>query len=706
MMWPKIYRIAFHHVALVFLFLYLHLPGVVLFTSARLYQVGDQVFYFHREYRNKDDQSAYAAVLDRSFGIYRPRMGKTEGWMPGEIVSAHKEISSGSARPATIAERTYKVKSTWPDWVDAKGVFCCADEESRQLHLFRKDLTESEIKPSMPPTALTILAFRWGGRYVPATKESEFLATSPNFLYQFTDLGLKEVLGSENYEVWSFWVSTPDECFTLAKSFHLIVNPIMKHSTAISSLPAASSASSTTSHLSAGGRNIGAPAAPAGKIHTDTTDKIASMWLLHPSSFDFLSEPMYQTGSAYGAGYVEQAPMFDLMRAAERFGIYTAFPHNALLYQQLAAKSWTSGLALDPKFAIPASVNFPRVFVKKDPAQAAEKAVQVLEKIKRKQQRNSRRHVALIDDLGREKEKCPSSGFWMQDDLEMESSAMHQNRNNYGQTHSTTSKITKGVAKLGYSWEALDVKLWNNVREQNTNTSRKRYYPLSSALSDLSDSITISNQYVGQAHLLDWILIQEFIPHAVELRLYYLKNELKQVWYTRFDKVKANNEFGDFYYMDESVAISYLRGDLTALRQATEKAKIIAEDWLDWLMTQSGETVIPAVRFDFFVQYFPYANAEFIDASGNHEMVLDDEQNSAISEPWTTYEEEHDLSVQNTNNTNHRRKTKQDYENLPQRGSVKVFTLEICEAGFSIFGSEALKKEKMKTIVQNALDQG
>eukprot|EP00392_Amoebophrya_sp_AT5.2_P011888 g11978.t1 len=262
-------------------------------TQKASYQVGEAVWYFHREYRDKNEQNARIAVVDRAHGIYRPRIGLTEGWLPGEVVEIH----------------FYRIRTAHPDWVDPKGIFCCSDEAGIDAHLHRtvsvEDLrayepkaagemksenlmppaawTNKEQQPPPPKTALTVFAFRWGGRYVPATKDSEFLATSPNFLYQITDLGLQKVLGRNNYQVWSVFLATPEDCASLAKTFALLF-PKGAH---------------------------------PGRVNSE---KSVSFWMTHPSSFDYLSEPMYQTGSAYGAGYVEQGPFFDLMRASERAG--------------------------------------------------------------------------------------------------------------------------------------------------------------------------------------------------------------------------------------------------------------------------------------------------------------------------------------------------------------------------------------------------
>ncbi|CAD7948731.1 unnamed protein product [Amoebophrya sp. A25] len=678
----------------------------------KIFGIGEPVWYFHREFRSSHKQAGFAAVLDRSHGIYRPRIGLTEGYLPGRITAIDYYMSSltppsnisktsisikakvtslGSSLRKMFAERAagremtqqeshqtsvldetplngdindnniierarvqlgphfgpehlvYTVRSEWPHFADARGIFFGGHD--RNLQIFRNVTSNGLVfrrvgqdeSSAMPPNMvrgsdytggsdhdhfrpkLSILAFRWGGREVPATKESEFLATSPTFMYHLQDLALQPMLGND-YEVWSIWVSSPDECVILSKSLHLIF----------------------------------------GKNHpARRAERIAAFYFLHPSSFDFGSEPLYQTGSANGAGYIEQSPFYDMMRASERLGIYSAFPHQSALYHQLTAKTWSSQLSLEPRYSIPPTVSLPRVFVTQDPQSAAERAIRALEHIKRVQSKRR----------------------------------MEEQATNETPIFLHSENVVKGVAKLGYSWEALDVKLWQNTNSllhnqqqlDGTTTSEpreregkntKHNYPLSAALRDLSDTINISNELVGQAHRLDWIMVQEFVPHALEMRLYYIKGKLKQVWYTRFNSVKSNNEFGEFYYMSESVALSYMRGDVKALREATKKGQLLAESLLDWLVTQTGELTIPAIRFDLFVQYLPDATP---------------------TKPWTEYEEKWDSSLSG--------RTAID-ESRPQAGQVRISLLEICEAGFSIFGSESLKREKLKAIVESALENG
>ena len=109
--------------------------------------------------------------------------------------------------------------------------------------------------------------------------------------------------------------------------------------------------------------------------------------------------------------------------------------------------------------------------------------------------------------------------------------------------------MNAGVAKLSYSWEALDVKMWRD----------RSAYDLENSLLDLTQHIDITDNLVGQAHVLDHVLVQEYIPHVFELRLYFIENECKFEMFTRFDKVKTNHEFlcQDFFNSNHELILMH-----------------------------------------------------------------------------------------------------------------------------------------------------
>jgi len=150
--------------------------------------------------------------------------------------------------------------------------------------------------------------------------------------------------------------------------------------------------------------------------------------------------------------------------------------------------------------------------------------------------------------------------------------------------------VTKGVAKLGFSWEALDVKFWEKEKG------------LEEALHNLSQTIEISGELTGQPHDLESIIVQEYCKHDLEVRLYYVEGRLEATIYTKFCKIKDNLEFGDFHELFEQgkAAKEWMGGDTAALQSGEKQCREIAEQWLVWVQGLICE-LPPAIRFDFFV---------------------------------------------------------------------------------------------------------
>merc|ERR1712232_274904 len=67
------------------------------------------------------------------------------------------------------------------------------------------------------------------------------------------------------------------------------------------------------------------------------------------------------------------------------------------------------------------------------------------------------------------------------------------------------SPISKGVAKLGYSWEAMDVQVWSNPSELETSLGNLAHQPGS---------------------LVDLVLVQEWVDFDVEMRHFIVEPDL------------------------------------------------------------------------------------------------------------------------------------------------------------------------------------
>lgn len=91
------------------------------------------------------------------------------------------------------------------------------------------------------------------------------------------------------------------------------------------------------------------------------------------------------TGDDNGAGSIEYDALYRLMRASERNGVITRFPHSAHVYQMLTNKEWTHQMCLNPLLRIPASIPVPRQWIERDVKVAAQKAQRMLQMVKNKQ---------------------------------------------------------------------------------------------------------------------------------------------------------------------------------------------------------------------------------------------------------------------------------------------------------------------------------
>jgi hypothetical protein len=284
--------------------------------------------------------------------------------------------------------------------------------------------------------------------------------------------------------------------------------------------------------------------------------KTCAMYFLYPTAFEESCIPTEQTGGDGGAGLIDQKSFFQMMKAVERAGVPTRFPHCSGLYELLASKRWTYMLSLTPHLRVPPTVAVPRSLIEMEGglskaeggcATAASAAMAALLETKRQQ--------AILR----------------------------------GEDASNV-EITKGVAKLGFSWEALDVKFW------------KGQDGLQQSLFDLTQVIEISDEFTAQPHDLESLIVQEYMTHDYELRIYVVEGKVEGSIYTKFCSIKQNQEFGDFHqlFRKEEAAKQWMGNDMTACEDGERQCLQLTEHWLAWLRTQACD-LPPAIRFDYFV---------------------------------------------------------------------------------------------------------
>jgi hypothetical protein len=136
-----------------------------------------------------------------------------------------------------------------------------------------------------------------------------------------------------------------------------------------------------------------------------------------------------------------------------------------------------------------------------------------------------------------------------------------------------------GVTKLGYSWEAMDVRTFNGANV------------LSQQITDLF--------FQNGCHV-DSVLVQERVPNSFEIRFITVKDEVKHTIYTHFGSVSSDGLFRDFERTQSrsEAASRWFNNDVDAIEKAEKIARDCISQWQLWFLTEIEETP-PAIRFDF-----------------------------------------------------------------------------------------------------------
>jgi hypothetical protein len=267
----------------------------------------------------------------------------------------------------------------------------------------------------------------------------------------------------------------------------------------------------------------------------------------------FLWPVTYQDAPVNQPGYVNNNKLLDLMARVEACGVIPRFPHYSHLYRLLTSKTWMAHLSLMPNLAVPATTKLSVALIHRDPRAAARTALVALRNVQ------CMKHGLGADDI---KRLPPLSQI-------------------------------KGVVKLGFSWEAWGVKIFDGEDE------------LASQLCSLAEQ---------PAALHDAVMITEYVTFTVELRLFMVNEGViewdpktqaprpaapKQIIYTRFDTVNGEKMVTNFKRMTrKQVTDDCFAGDEASLTDAENKAKQLAGNLLFWIQTEVAEPP-PVMRMDF-----------------------------------------------------------------------------------------------------------
>jgi len=291
-------------------------------------------------------------------------------------------------------------------------------------------------------------------------------------------------------------------------------------------------------------------------------------------------------------GYVNRQDMISLMARMEGQGIVSRFPHHSHLYTVLASKEWTSSWCMVPGLNVPLTTKVPRsLCMEKGFRFAAVSAITALNDLN-----YARNHVFGHNGYGFNGtgEKCsnpgPKEAALQPEQLGEKVRLDHPQKFAFDKPH-----ITKGVAKLGFSWEALDVRHWDSP----------------DCLAEQLESLIVQ-----PGNKADTVHVQEFVDIDVEMRHFVVLPKycgrkvdnlegreestlpnIEKVVYTCYES-SDENHFSDFNRFDRETCVkNRFKGDDSALADAEAKAKELIGRLLIALRGESCE-MPPVLRFD------------------------------------------------------------------------------------------------------------
>lgn len=268
----------------------------------------------------------------------------------------------------------------------------------------------------------------------------------------------------------------------------------------------------------------------------------------HVGAFYFMWPITYQDGHEFPA-YVDRDRQLKLMIEMEASGVSTRFPHSAHLYRMFASKEWTAQLCLHPLLRVPLTTQVPRQAMAVSCEKAAAGAIKALNK--------------LSEARSQFTEACGQGSF-------------------------KAAQIQNGVAKLGWSWEAMDVQAWKSKQE------------LTTALASLVEQ---------PGSQVDQVFVQEWVDFDVEIRHFIVEPDLrrpetlkpKKKIYTIF-KSKEGGSFRNFQRYDREECIKHtFHQDEAAMDHADTQCDELIVRWMQWLQAQSHE-LPPVCRIDILVK--------------------------------------------------------------------------------------------------------
>ena len=259
--------------------------------------------------------------------------------------------------------------------------------------------------------------------------------------------------------------------------------------------------------------------------------------------------PVVFHDSSTSPGYVNSWNLLQMMASFEGAGITTRFPHHSHLYKLLLSKDWCCYLGWDKNMGTPPTTKVPRSLIANNPNHAANQAIAAIQRISL-----FRNGVAPNLDVPQ-----------------------------------------KGIAKLGYSWEATDVRCFEGPGQ------------LALALKDLAEQ---------PASFVEGVLVQEWVNFDIEIRLFWVDADIgidpktktlrkpnpSKILYTAFNTIDHEQRMRDFERFSRVDAVARcFSGDEAAMTDAETQAVELGRNLLMFINAECCEPP-PVLRMDFMIK--------------------------------------------------------------------------------------------------------
>eukprot|EP00928_Gymnodinium_smaydae_P081043 TRINITY_DN64621_c0_g1_i1.p1 TRINITY_DN64621_c0_g1~~TRINITY_DN64621_c0_g1_i1.p1 ORF type:complete len:545 (-),score=111.18 TRINITY_DN64621_c0_g1_i1:86-1720(-) len=288
--------------------------------------------------------------------------------------------------------------------------------------------------------------------------------------------------------------------------------------------------------------------------------KKMAFWMLWPAEWEDTGDPDF-------ACYIQRQAIFGAMRACEAAGLRSGFPHPADQFEHITSKSWMATLSVHPGAHLPACTLVNKSAVKIDAKQAATRALKALH------------HIRAMNPFPIQPGEPPAPSSVNKD------------------------AITKGVVKLGWSWENRFVSTFNGEKQ-------------------LQERLV--EMMTQEGCLASTCVVQEWVDFDFEMRLYFLppdswphpeRLEPTQIqcnaWGAPTEKSKLGTSRSSFSKLDEEKVLQRWCQDTDAWAMAKEKAIDISQMLLTYLLAADSNPV-PMIRLDFMLKRLGQGQARVV----------------------------------------------------------------------------------------------